>query len=73
MTTGVMKQCAYCGDVANPLSKKELEDMGFIEPTMSSRISVTWPNGSLDFFCSFTHYFAFKDSHPEKVNSGVLA
>ena len=73
MTTSTMRQCAYCGNAAHPLPKEELERMGFIDPIMSNRISRTWPDGSRDFFCSFAHYLAFEDSHPEKVNSGVLA
>ncbi len=60
------KQCAQCGTEALPPSNEELERMGFINPTMASRISRTWPDGSRDFFCSFEHYFTFKEGHPEK-------
>ena len=66
------KQCAYCGKEANPPSMEELVKMGFIGPTMSSRISRTWPDGTLDYFCSFDHYFAFKDSHPEKSGKAIV-
>ena len=61
--------CAYCGEEANPPSREDLEQLGFVDPTQASHISRRWPDGSRDFFCTFNHYFAFKEEHPEK---GVL-
>lgn len=52
--------CAFCGGEAQPPSREELIQLGFVDPGPASRISRTWPDGTRDFFCSFRHYFAFK-------------
>lgn len=68
-TAAVSPVCAHCGMEANPPTNKELERMGFINPTMASRISRTWQDGSRDYFCTFGHYFAYKAEHLEKWTS----